>query len=131
LPSAFLDRVASIDPFAPADEFAAIEAARLFTDYLQARRKEHQTLSMIGPGRFLMPGDLAGSPALTFAPLLLPADREPPSGSAWAMMRRRYDSYRDAVVRPFFRDHFARMGRIALRDKSVECAAGIDMEDLW
>jgi predicted YcjX-like family ATPase len=42
----------------PADEFAAIEAARLFTDYLQARRKEHQTLSMIGPGRFLMPGDL-------------------------------------------------------------------------
>ncbi len=48
LPSAFLDRVASIDPFAPADEYAAIEAARLFTDYLQARRKEHQTLSMIG-----------------------------------------------------------------------------------
>ena len=101
--------MASIDPFAPADEFAAIEAARLFTDYLQARRKEHQTLSMIGPGRFLMPGDLAGSPALTFAPLLLPTDREPPSGSAWAMMRRRYDSYRDAVVRPFFRDHFARI----------------------
>ena len=60
---------ASIDPFAPADEFAAIEAARLFTDYLQARRQEHQTLSMMPPGRFLMPGDLAGSPALTFAPL--------------------------------------------------------------
>ena len=29
---------------------------------------------MIGPGRFLMPGDLAGSPALTFAPLALPGD---------------------------------------------------------
>jgi predicted YcjX-like family ATPase len=92
LPSALLDRIGSLDPFAPADEFAAIEAARLFTDHLQARRQQHQTLSMIGPGRFLMPGDLAGSPALTFAPLLLPADREPPSGSAWAMMRRRYDS---------------------------------------
>ena len=39
-----------IDPLAPADEYAAIEAARLFTDYLQACRKEHQTLSMIGPG---------------------------------------------------------------------------------
>ena len=132
LPTAFLDRVASIDPFAPADEFAAIEAARLFTDYLQARRKEHQTLSMIGPGRFLMPGDLAGSPALTFAPLLLPADREPPSGSAWAMMRRRYDSYRDAVVRPFFRDHFARIDRqIVLVDVLAALDAGPEaMRDL-
>ncbi len=132
LPSAFLDRVGSIDAFAPADEFAAIEAARLFTDYLQARRKEHQTLSMLGPGRFLMPGDLAGSPALTFAPLILPADQEPPSGSAWAMMRRRYDSYRDAVVRPFFRDHFARIDRqIVLIDVLAALGAGPEaMRDL-
>ena len=45
------------------------------------------TLSMVAPGRFLMPGDLAGSPALTFAPLALPGDGEPPPGSIWAMMR--------------------------------------------
>ena len=77
LPAAFLERVAAIDPLGPADEYAAIEAARLFTDHLQARRQAHQTLSMIGPGRFLMPGDLAGSPALTFAPLALPGDGEP------------------------------------------------------
>src|SRR5262249_38682753 len=78
LPTAFLDRIATIDPLAPADEFAAIEAARLFTEYLQARRQAHQTLSTTGPGRFLMPGDLAGSPALTFAPLALPPGQEPP-----------------------------------------------------
>jgi predicted YcjX-like family ATPase len=132
LPTAFLDRVAALDPFAPADEFAAIEAARLFTDHLQARRQQHQTLSTLGPGRFLMPGDLAGSPALTFAPLILPADREPPSGSAWAMMRRRYDSYRDAVVRPFFRDHFARIDRqIVLVDVLAALDAGPEaMRDL-
>src|ERR1700712_4232051 len=35
LPAAFLERVASIDPLGPADEYAAIEAARLFTDHLQ------------------------------------------------------------------------------------------------
>ena len=110
-PTQFLDRIGTLDPFAPADEYAAIEAARLFTDHLQARRKEHPTLSVIGPGRFLMPGDLAGSPALTFTPLALPTEGEPPGGSAWSMMRRRYDSYRDAVVRPFFRDHFARLDR--------------------
>ena len=27
------------------------------------------------------------------------------------MMRRRYEAYRDVVVRPFFRDHFARLDR--------------------
>ena len=82
---------------------------------------------MFGPGRFLMPGDLAGSPALTFAPLALPADGEPPPGSAWAMMRRRYDAYRDAVVRPFFRDHFARLDRqIVLVDVLAALDAGPD-----
>ncbi len=39
LPAAFLQRVGSIDPLGPADEYAAIEAARLFTDHLQARRQ--------------------------------------------------------------------------------------------
>jgi len=111
LPKPFLEHLATVDPLATADENAAIEAARLFTAYLQACRKEHQTLSMVAPGRFLMPGDFAGSPALTFAPLALSADGEPPPGSNWAMMRRRYDAYRDALVRPFFRDHFARLDR--------------------
>jgi predicted YcjX-like family ATPase len=125
LPTAFLDRAAAIDPFAPADEYAAIEAARFFTEHLQARRQAHQTLSMIGPGRFLMPGDLAGSPALTFAPLVLPPGREALPGSAWMMMRRRYESYRDAVVRPFFRDHFARLDRqIVLVDVLAALDAG-------
>jgi uncharacterized protein len=63
------------------------------------------------PGRFLMPGNLAGSPALTFAPLDVREDGNPPDGSLWAMMRRRYQSYKDVVVRPFFRDHFARLDR--------------------
>jgi predicted YcjX-like family ATPase len=125
MPTAFLDRAAAIDPFAPADEYAAIEAARFFTEHLQARRQAHQTLSMIGPGRFLMPGDLAGSPALTFAPLVLPPGREALPGSAWMMMRRRYESYRDAVVRPFFRDHFARLDRqIVLVDVLAALDAG-------
>ena len=93
---------------------------------------ERQTLSLIAPGRFLMPGDLAGSPALTFAPLALPADGEPPPGSTWAMMRRRYDAYRDAVVRPFFRDHFARLDRqIVLVDVLAALDAGPEaMRDL-
>jgi predicted YcjX-like family ATPase len=117
--------LAAIDPLATADEGAAIEAARRFTAYLQACRDERYAMSLLPPGRFLMPGDLAGSPALTFSPLDLPAAGEPSPDSTWAMMRRRYDAYRDVVVRPFFRDHFARLDRqIILVDALAAFNAG-------
>lgn len=94
-----------------ADEQAALTSARLFTEYLRACRDERFAMSLLPPGRFLMPGNLANSPALTFAPLDVPADGGAPEGSLWAMMVRRYEAYKDAVVRPFFRDHFARLDR--------------------
>jgi uncharacterized protein len=94
-----------------ADEQAALTSARLFTDYLRACRDERFAMSLLPPGRFLMPGNLRGSPALTFAPLDLPAEGAAPEGSLWAMMVRRYEAYKDVVVRPFFRDHFSRLDR--------------------
>ncbi|MBX9741468.1 MAG: YcjX family protein [Beijerinckiaceae bacterium] len=99
----------TIDPAAPASEETARKAADLFTAYLRASRAEKYALSTLPPGRFLMPGDLEGSPALTFAPL--PGDGAAPSGSLAAMMERRYEAYKTHVVRPFFRDHFARLDR--------------------
>ena len=103
--------LAGLSAEAPADEQAALASAKLFTDYLRACRDERFAMSLLPPGRFLMPGNLAGSPALTFAPLDLPAHGNAPDGSLWAMMRRRYQAYKDVVVRPFFRDHFARLDR--------------------
>jgi len=93
------------------DEQATLAAARLFTNYLRACRDERFAMSLLPPGRFLMPGNLAGSPALTFAPLDVPIDGTAPEGSLWAMMVRRYEAYKDVVVRPFFRNHFARLDR--------------------
>ena len=58
-----------------------------------------------------MPGDLEGSPALTFAPLAVEENVEPAAGSLAAMMQRRYESYKTHVVKPFFRDHFSRLDR--------------------
>ena len=84
-----------------------------WTEYLRAARVAGW--SDCTPGRFLLPGDLAGSPVLTFAPLPRPAST--PRGSLWREMERRYDAYRSRVVRPFFRDHFARLDRqIVLMD---------------
>ncbi|THD59471.1 MAG: YcjX family protein [Bradyrhizobium sp.] len=115
------------------DEQAALAAARLFTDYLRACRDERFAMSLLPPGRFLMPGGLKGTPALTFAPLDLPADGAAPEGSLWAMMVRRYEAYKDVVVRPFFRDHFARLDRqVVLVDALAAFNAGpeaiVDLE---
>ena len=69
-------------PTAPENEQATLAAAKLFTDYLRACRDERFAMSLLPPGRFLMPGNLAGSPALTFAPLDVPADGAAPGGLA-------------------------------------------------
>ncbi len=119
--------LATLSPDAKADEQAALTAAKLFTAYLKACRDERYAMSLLPPGRFLLPGSAAGSPALTFAPLDVPPDGEAPSGSLWAMMQRRYDSYVSALVRPFFRDHFARLDRqIVLVDALAALNAGPD-----
>ncbi len=74
-----------------------------------------------------MPGDLAGSPAFTFFPLETPDGAPAPAESLWAMMARRYRSYKTHVVQPFFRDHFARLDRqIVLADVLTAINAGPD-----
>jgi uncharacterized protein len=118
-------QLATLNAEGPANEQDALTAARLFTDYLRACRDERFAMSLLPPGRFLMPGNLAGSPALTFAPLDVPADGAAPEGSLWAMMVRRYEAYKDVVVRPFFRDHFARLDRqVVLVDALAAFNAG-------
>jgi predicted YcjX-like family ATPase len=94
----------------PATDVEAERLATAFTAYLRASRDDSHALSALPPGRFLLPGDLEGSPALTFAPLP-PAQGGVRGSSLYAMLSRRYEAYKDDVVRPFFRDHFARLDR--------------------
>ncbi|MGN6114666.1 MAG: YcjX family protein, partial [Nitrobacter sp.] len=125
LASAWHAHLATLQSSGREDEQATLTAAKLFTDYLRACRDDRFAMSLLPPGRFLMPGNLAGSPALTFAPLDVPADGDAPERSLWAMMRRRYEAYKTIVVRPFFRDHFARLDRqIVLVDALAAFNAG-------
>ncbi len=100
----FLALAEAAPPDAAAEESEARRLAESFTAFLRACRDEAVSLSSLPPGRFLMPGDLEGSPALTFAPLPLPGEDGP--SALHLMMERRYDSYRNHIVKPFFRDHF-------------------------
>lgn len=102
----FLALVGAIDPQEQLDEAQAQTLASRFTAHLTASREAG--FSDCTPGRFLLPGDLAGSPVLTFAPL---PRQNFGRGSLGREFGRRFESYKRNVVRPFFRDHFAKIDR--------------------
>ncbi len=112
---AWRELCAGLDPLAPADENRLAAIAAAWSDYLI--KCKAQGLHFIQPGRFVLPGEMAGAPALQFFPWpdvdgwgeskLAQADR----GSNLAMLRARYDYYCDKVVKGFYRDHFLRFDR--------------------
>ena len=103
----FMERARAVDPTAKHDEVLAQDLAKRFASYLKTARKEgyHRCT----PGRFLLPGGLEGSPALTFAPV--PWAETSKRGSLHREMERRFEAYKTKVVKPFFRDHFSRIDR--------------------
>ncbi len=105
--AAFLRQARETDGAAPHDEALARALAEGYTGTLRAAQAAG--LSDCTPGRFLLPGDLAGSPVLTFAPLPRPGRVR--RGTLWREMERRYEAYKAQVVKPFFRAHFARIDR--------------------
>lgn len=116
--------LAELDPFARAEEDKALRLSGLFTAYLRACRDVRVSLSTLPPGRFLLPGEMEGSPALTFSPLDL-GGRNPPGDSLAATMERRYESYKRLVIQPFHREHFARIDRqVVLIDALAALNAG-------
>lgn len=104
---AYLRQLATITPESPHDEAVAQTLAAAFAGYLQQARDAG--FYDCTPGRFLLPGELQGSPVLTFAPL--PSVAKAPRKSLWVEMERRFEAYKAQVVRPFFRQHFAKIDR--------------------
>ncbi len=104
--AAYLGQLRQVDGTARLEEPVAQALAASFTGYLHAARQAGYYDCT--PGRFILPGDLAGSPVVTFAPL---PEGKAGRGSLRAEMARRYDAYKREVVKPFFRDHFARIDR--------------------
>ncbi len=93
------------------DEQVLLKGAELFTGYLESVRANNRFARLISPGRFLLPGDLAGSPLLTFFPRGSGGDARARPGSLGAMLERRFESYKAQVVRPFFERHFKALDR--------------------
>ncbi|MDF0599858.1 YcjX family protein [Psychromarinibacter sp. C21-152] len=118
----------AVDGAARFDEGTARGLSREFAAYLRDAREAGY--SDCTPGRFLLPGEMEGSPVLTFAPI--PEPERTGRGSLWREMERRYEAYKARVVKPFFRDHFSRIDRqIVLVDALGAIHSGPPaMEDL-
>jgi predicted YcjX-like family ATPase len=86
-------------------EQIALQGAQLFNAYLDAQKQAGRLAPSAGPGRFLMPGDYEGSPLLTFFPIV------GGSGDLQVLLARRFESYKSAIVKPFFEKHFSRIDR--------------------
>lgn len=106
---------ADLDPLAPADENRLAAISEAWTDYLL--RCKQEGLHFIQPGRFVLPGDMAGAPALQFFPWpdvdkfgeskLAQADKTTNLG----MLRSRFDYYCEKIVKGFYKNHFLRFDR--------------------
>nr|WP_090201587.1 YcjX family protein [Yoonia tamlensis] len=103
---AYITQAQATDPNASLDEGTAQSLAAAFTAHLNASRAAG--FSDCTPGRFMLPGELAGSPVLTFAPL---QGEKFARNSLGHEFERRFESYKRNIVRPFFRDHFAKIDR--------------------
>ena len=118
----WLEKVKDIDPFKPANEQEIAELAKEYSELLHLYRNE-LGLSVIQPGRFILPGELAGAPILEFFPFTAIKELD---GNAYqnagddtfiGMLRARFLEYRERVVKRFYKDHFLRFDRqIVLAD---------------
>ncbi|TPH19171.1 YcjX family protein [Litorilituus lipolyticus] len=119
---AFIEKVSKIDPFSVANEEVIAELAAEYTQLLHKFRYE-LGLSVIQPGRFILPAELAGAPILEFFPF---ANFNNIDGNDYqnakddsfiGMLRARYIEYKERVVKEFYQKHFSRFDRqIVLAD---------------
>ena len=112
-----LSDLQSIDPMADAD-FEVLEGLkRRFVDFLRQCKEGEQPLSLIQPGRFLMPGQVDDETLLCFVPLLKVGRftdgqlKAAPKNSYFKVCESRYKAYIKQLVEPFYRDFFSGIDR--------------------
>ncbi|AKD39129.1 hypothetical protein I926_09095 [Pasteurella multocida subsp. multocida OH4807] len=112
----WLDKVKQLDLRATADEEVLAQLAKDYTAYLFACKQ--QGLHLIQPGRFVLPGELEGAPALQFFPLIHLDEQEwqrlaqeKNKGSYFALLNQRYEYYRRHIVKRFYQDYFSTFDR--------------------
>lgn len=112
----WLQALKELDLSAVANEDVLAQLAQGYTDYLLACKA--QGMQFIQPGRFVLPGDLDGAPALQFFPLVhlsheqwQSLKKRAKSNSYFAVLTKRYDYYRHKIVKGFYENYFSTFDR--------------------
>ncbi|KEA64057.1 Conserved protein YcjX with nucleoside triphosphate hydrolase domain [Marinobacterium lacunae] len=109
----WLQKLQRIDWNSPRDDALLQELSREYSTLLQILRRDPHALSLLQPGRCVLPGDMEGSELLQLFPLVLPepVSSEAPEGSLRWTLQQRYEQYRQQVIRPFYVRYFSRFDR--------------------
>ncbi|RDH42739.1 YcjX family protein [Zooshikella ganghwensis] len=118
--ASWLQKAQQIKPDDPVNEDLLRDLAEEYTELLHYFR-ETLGLHLLQPGRFLLPGEMSGAPLLHFFPLPAATQLEdsisPVPGTQLEQLVKRFDAYRDHVVKGFYKEHFAQFDRqIVLAD---------------
>ncbi len=96
-----------------ADEKVLQQLHLLYSDFLLQCKQPEYSLSLIQPGRFVLPGDLKDDPLLHFCPCI-----DPPKDtkhfsphSLYKVLEKRYEAYKDKVIKQFYQQHFSHFDR--------------------
>jgi predicted YcjX-like family ATPase len=124
----FIAALADFDLNAKGDELALQNIAELYSQYLiNCQVHGYQLLQ---PGRFILPGELAGAPVLHFFPIttLLLEQQEvdlknPTKDSNAELLIQRFKHYKTQVVQPFYKEHFKRFDRQVVL---VDCLSALN-----
>ena len=92
------------------------DISQSYRESLSLYRQNHNDYSLALPGRFILPGDLSGAPALSFFPVInrdiLSIEWDDfASDSLLKVLERRFDYYKDKIVKPFFKEYFSKVDR--------------------
>ncbi|CAE6906215.1 YcjX family protein [Vibrio sp. B1FLJ16] len=109
LAKAWLAELESLNLNESVNEKQLESIAHTYTEYLHACKAAG--LHWVQPGRFVLPGELAGAPVLQFFPCVLEDEAKPAKGSNLAMLEARFQEYQQKVVKAFYKHHFATFDR--------------------
>lgn len=119
----FKHEVKSLEVNQAADEMQIQRISQLYSDYLiKAKTAGYQ---LIQPGRFVLPGELAGAPVLQFFPLLVSqiSTQNNAQGTLYSLLNSRFEDYQHKVIKPFYRNHFKRFDRQIIL---VDCLSALN-----
>jgi predicted YcjX-like family ATPase len=106
-----------LDPLAEVDEEQLEIINKRFIKFLHDCKYNGKSLSLIQPGRFLIPGDVEGLNVLCFVPLLKCGSytegqlATASDNSYFKVCERRYKRYIKELVEPFYKTFFSRIDR--------------------